>query len=105
MECVFLYWEVLQALSLLIERERPGVLDGDSEGPLDPAPCARQGVLRGRGLKMERYSSEFRVWNLDVLKIKTWILMLDPDSSESCRLRGSGGWGTKKPIEDRLLAP
>ena len=34
---------------------------------------------------MEGGSSEFRVWNLDVLKSKTWILMLDPDSSEDSR--------------------
>ena len=60
-----LFWEVLQGSYLLIERERPGVLDGDSGGPLDPAPCTRQGIIQGRGLKMESGSSEFRVWNLD----------------------------------------
>ena len=60
-----LVWEVLQALSLLIERERPGVLDGDSRGPLDPAPCRGQGIIRGRGLKMgkaTRPSSGCGIW-------------------------------------------
>ena len=30
--------------------------------------------------------------------------MMDPDSSESFGLRGSGGWGAKKQIGDRLIA-
>ena len=67
-------------------RERPGVLDGDSRGPLDPAPCARQGIIRGRGLKRKaaRPSSGCGIWTL-LSKIKTWILMMDPDSSEDSR--------------------
>ena len=57
------------------------------EGHSIPFPAEAGDYPGARAEKGKVGSSEFRVWNLDFTTIQdSWILMVDPDSSEDSRV-------------------